>query len=163
MTEATASKLEEELQKENADLTMRILELEHLVKQQKTLIRYRDTLQNYINFFNAAEPAPTSKLIFLDHEHRIKYITENTRDFLGYKTEDEAKIIINVPYTDLMSDENERTIFYEASKRRELLHQKGILLSNKKGKQRYVRSRILHYVITRQDTIRGLVVRIKES
>lgn len=163
MSATTESNLEAELQKENADLTMRILELERLVKQQKTLIRNRDALQNYIDFFNVAEPATVNKLIFLDHEQRIKYITENTRKFLGYKTEDEAKIIINVPYTDLMSDENERKSFYDAIKRRELLHQKGILLSNKRGKPRYVRSRILHYLITRQDTLIGLIVRIKES
>lgn len=162
MTQATESRLEEELQRENADLTMRILELEHLVKHQKTLIRHRNSLQDYIDFFKVAEPATFNKLIFLDHEQRIKYITESTRKFLGYKTEDEAKIIINVPYADLMSDEKERTSFYEAIKKRELLHQKGILLSNR-GKPRYVRSRILHYLITRQDTLIGLIVRIKES
>ena len=162
MMQSTESKLEEELQKENADLTMRVLDLESLAKQQKTLIRNIGTLQNYIDFFNAVEPAPVSKLIFLDHEYRIRHITENTRKFLGYETKDEAKIIINMLYTNLILDEGERTNFYEAVKRRELLHQKGVLLSNKKGKPRYIRSRILHYLTTRHDTLIGLVIRIKE-
>lgn len=149
--------MDHELQRETD-----IVKLNKLIEHLKGLVNHRATLESYIRFYEEFEPKPTNNLVALDHEYRLRYISEKARTILGYKSEEEARRIIGTHYKDLISDANNKNLFENAIIKREKVHLVGLLYSMP-GKPVYVRSRIMHYITTNKDFVIGVALRIKKA